>query len=530
MISTWQKPGYFDPKETKHEGLRYVCDICFHSVCSQLSLKRHKQSVHEGISYACDQCEYVTRHKYALNRHNEAKHGSSDTSRIPDKNLKMEETIDKSANNPKVEEMDSFMSNNYDNIEQRTDEILINGIMEKSEAVLDIKQELDPGEISPAEICDQIIKLESPEDYVEDASFLNVAIEEEDQVSFDDIKFECEQCDFAGSSGCQLKEHRESKHGGILYPCGQCHYVATLQHNLTRHKKAKHPTPRNDQILEPFIKAEPQDNCTEDISDHNDSIENSQKLSNEKIKRRKKDKNPISRNKRKNKLHENISPAEHSKSVIKTEKDQNSSNVRKEEFKHKCDQCDTAYKKISHLKDHKAAKHSGISYPCEHCDYTANLLHNLKRHVKSKHEGSKYPCDLCSYVAGYPAHLKLHKETQHSGVQYSCDQCKYAINCPKKLRRHTLNVHSGRAFNCARCAYVTTRMVYLKRHIRKMHVASKGKSELGSETEEFEDMNSEEDLVNPLIICEQGLDEEEIKEEMIEEDFHNFDQGQTLDF
>ena len=429
-----------------------------------------------------------------------------------------------------MEEIDSDISYNHGDIEHRRDEDLINEIMEKGDTTLNIKQELDLGEIqiSPSEIYDQIVKSEPTEDYVEDYSDHNVAIE--NQVSNDGIRFECDQREFAGSGVCQLKEHKESKHEGILYPCGQCQYVATLQHNLTRHKKAKHPTSQQDQICEQIIKTETQENCVEDVSDLNGSIGNGQKLSDEKIKRRKKDKHPASRSKRKNNSSENFSPAENSEAGIKTEKDysdednvdRNSSNVRKEEFKHKCDQCDTAYKKISHLKDHKAAKHSGISYPCEHCDYTANLLQNLKRHVKSKHEGAKYPCDLCSYVAGWPAHIKLHKETQHTGVQYSCDQCQYAINCPKKLRRHTLNVHSGKAFNCSLCAYVTTRMIYLKRHLKR-HFENQGISELGTEAEEFEDMNSEEGQVDPLIICEQSLNEEEIKEEMIDEEFHNFD-------
>ena len=55
------------------------------------------------------------------------------------------------------------------------------------------------------------------------------------------------------------------------------------------------------------------------------------------------------------------------------------------------------------------------------------------------------------------------------------------------------------------------------------HFENQGISELGTEAEEFEDMNSEEGQVDPLIICEQSLNEEEIKEEMIDEEFHNFD-------
>ena len=41
-------------KQSKHEGIRYPCDMCEYAVTRQWVLKVHKESKHEGNRYPCD--------------------------------------------------------------------------------------------------------------------------------------------------------------------------------------------------------------------------------------------------------------------------------------------------------------------------------------------------------------------------------------------------------------------------------------------------------------------------------------------
>ena len=46
-------------KKSKHEGIRYPCDLCDYAATTLTNLKKHKKSKHEGIRYPCDQCDFA---------------------------------------------------------------------------------------------------------------------------------------------------------------------------------------------------------------------------------------------------------------------------------------------------------------------------------------------------------------------------------------------------------------------------------------------------------------------------------------
>ena len=55
--------------QTKHEGLRFPCDLCDFFATRKSTLKTHIKSIHEGVKYPCEICAYAATQKSALKRH-----------------------------------------------------------------------------------------------------------------------------------------------------------------------------------------------------------------------------------------------------------------------------------------------------------------------------------------------------------------------------------------------------------------------------------------------------------------------------
>ena len=53
-------------KESKHEGIRYPCDLCKYVATEQTNFKRHKKSKHEETRFFCDKCEFATTRLHNL--------------------------------------------------------------------------------------------------------------------------------------------------------------------------------------------------------------------------------------------------------------------------------------------------------------------------------------------------------------------------------------------------------------------------------------------------------------------------------
>ena len=53
-------------KKSKHEGIRYPCDMCDFAGSTSSNLKVHKEAKHEGIRNPCDICEYAASTAYNL--------------------------------------------------------------------------------------------------------------------------------------------------------------------------------------------------------------------------------------------------------------------------------------------------------------------------------------------------------------------------------------------------------------------------------------------------------------------------------
>ena len=54
---------------SKHEGLRFACDLCDYKAVRFSTLKRHTESVHDGTKYLCKYCSYQTSHTQEFKKH-----------------------------------------------------------------------------------------------------------------------------------------------------------------------------------------------------------------------------------------------------------------------------------------------------------------------------------------------------------------------------------------------------------------------------------------------------------------------------
>ena len=63
------KSSLITHKQSKHEGIQYICDKCDYKIATKRNLTTHKQSKHEGIQYICDQCDYKATTQRNLTTH-----------------------------------------------------------------------------------------------------------------------------------------------------------------------------------------------------------------------------------------------------------------------------------------------------------------------------------------------------------------------------------------------------------------------------------------------------------------------------
>ena len=61
-------------KRSKHNPVKYSCDLCEYQAAHKSSVTIHQETKHEGVSYKCDHCEYVSLQKNNLNRHRQTNH------------------------------------------------------------------------------------------------------------------------------------------------------------------------------------------------------------------------------------------------------------------------------------------------------------------------------------------------------------------------------------------------------------------------------------------------------------------------
>ena len=82
--------------------------------------------------------------------------------------------------------------------------------------------------------------------------------------------------------------------------------------------------------------------------------------------------------------------------------------------------------------------HEGVRHGCDVCGHLALSRDNLKRHIKLNHEkqAALFECNLCDYKAKKPHRIKDHKQAKHEGLTFNCDKCDFK-NSSKNILKDT---------------------------------------------------------------------------------------------
>ena len=119
-------------------------------------------------------------------------------------------------------------------------------------------------------------------------------------------------------------------------------------------------------------------------------------------------------------------------------------------YKFECQQCDKAYKRKNHLKEHIQSFHEGVKYLCHQCDQEFTDQSSLRRHIQSVHKGVTYACDHCDYQATQQSNLTKHFQSVHTmyvhevdgnSFKFECQQCEKVYKRKDHLRKHIKSAH-----------------------------------------------------------------------------------------
>ena len=64
---------------------------------------------------------------------------------------------------------------------------------------------------------------------------------------------------------------------------------------------------------------------------------------------------------------------------------------------YKCDECDSTFREMKNLQQHRRKRHGLKKYKCDQCNFRSNDQTNVVRHEKTTH--NIYKCEQCEYTA-----------------------------------------------------------------------------------------------------------------------------------
>ncbi|KAH9411781.1 hypothetical protein HK407_03g05310 [Ordospora pajunii] len=144
-------------------------------------------------------------------------------------------------------------------------------------------------------------------------------------------------------------------------------------------------------------------------------------------------------------------------------------NTHTNERPYRCDMCEKAYMRNSHLTIHKKS-HFPPEFKCSKCGYKC---HTDDRLCKHKRTCVHYKCSTCkktySKYAWFESHVNSHhiKVFNHEKKVYACQHCKFEFSKKSNLSTHVRSVHQlKRPFSCP-CGKQYAHNMSLDRHKMK---------------------------------------------------------------
>ena len=135
---------------------------------------------------------------------------------------------------------------------------------------------------------------------------------------------------------------------------------------------------------------------------------------------------------------------------------------------HKCNVCDKAFKRISHLGEHKKI-HKKPLFDCGQCEKAFLNNSKLNRHMRV-HTGEKpFDCNVCGQTFRTTGNAKRHMRTHNESERFECLVCKKRMSSRNSLISHN-RIHTGeKPHNCNICHKKFFDLSNLRRHLAGQH-------------------------------------------------------------
>ena len=178
---------------SKHEGVKYPCNLCGKQFTQQSSLQTHIQSQHEGVKYPCNPCDYQATTQSSVE-------------------LPSEEAIDENISEEATEE---------DFIEEKpiqAEESKVRPRRQRSQISNDNKSTQCP---------------ECGAQFTTKGSMMTHY-----RSKHEGVKYPCNQCDYQATQQSNLQTHIAAKHTDNILQCELCDYQTKWRYQYNKHKKA----------------------------------------------------------------------------------------------------------------------------------------------------------------------------------------------------------------------------------------------------------------------------------------------------
>ena len=208
--------------------------------------------------------------------------------------------------------------------------------------------------------------------------------------------FACDQCLFTCYKMYVLRNHRQSKHEGIIYYCDfeQCFHKTTTIVGMKKHTLSIHEGLLHVCSMCPYTS-----NSENNLYKHTQDIHKA--------------------------------------------------------VRYICDICEYKARSKHDLGEHKVSAHKKVKYSGQQCDFVSTRKIDFEIHQKV-HGNFDYACTKCEYKAGLASDLKLHMKINHETkyvYKYGCQKCTFRSTQINKLNKHTDSKHGGNLVSCNKYDY-----------------------------------------------------------------------------
>ena len=424
---------------TVHENKRYECDQCDSNFIDSRALRDHKRSQHLGVMYQCDYCDREFEVEFSLYSHMKQVHNlnyykvnqtSKDSANV-DRYTKSEDVsktseLPDTGESPKASEL--IKTKDF----HKTEDLSKSDGLPKTEAVRSVTRFRTKNSIKRQrkglKIQRKVLQSE------------NKSNQSQDQTN---NSLDCDQCTSRFTDQNTLRDHKRSKHLGIMYKCDYCNRQYAFENLFVNHVQKVHGLNDSQNAKQASLEMNHHQIQMDKPNVNNEIPKVETNATNIEAKEQKVETYEINTNDNDQnvKIKEPKNERKLKKLLKKRKRGRKPTNKSNDSRLFQCEDCDKEFKENRSFQDHKRSTHLGILYNCDQCDKGFNHKKSLTRHIAVAHEGIRYTCKECKREFTEKRDLRDHIRYLHMGIKYECDHCDKKFINKQYVASHLRTAH-----------------------------------------------------------------------------------------